>query len=164
MSTLLRGPGRLLCVPVLLLLAFAVAACGGGGKSSSSAGGVAGTTATLSGHQVVATETEYRIQLSTMNLQPGRTTFVAMNKGHVAHSLEIDGPGVSDKRILGTIDPGSSKQLTVTLQKGSYEIYCPVDGHKQLGMDVHVAVGGGGGAGAGGAAPTTTMTTSGNGY
>ena len=149
----------LFCAP-LVLAAFLVAACAGGGKSSS-AGGVAGTTSTLGGRQVIATESEYKIQLSTTALTPGRTTFVAMNKGKVAHSLEIDGPGVSDKRILGTITPGSSKRITVMLQKGRYEIYCPVDGHKQLGMDLHVQVGGGAKT-SGGAA--TTTTSSGNGY
>jgi len=87
-------------------------------------------------------ETEYKIVLSQTTLSPGKTTFVAVNKGHTAHSLEVDGPGVSNQRIPGTIPPGSSKTLTVTLQKGSYEIFCPVDSHKQLGMVVHVTVGG----------------------
>lgn len=31
----------------------------------------------------------------------------------------------------------------MTLRNGSYELYCPVDGHKGLGMDVRVTVGGG---------------------
>ena len=124
------------CTP-LLLAAFALAGCGG---SKSSSGGVAGATTSL-GQTVVATESEYRIQLSTMSLAPGRTTFVATNKGEVAHSLEIDGPGVEDKRVIGTISPGSSKRITVTLRTGRYEIYCPVDGHKRLGMDLHVKVG-----------------------
>jgi hypothetical protein len=37
--------------------------------------------------------------------------------------------------------------LTVTLQPGRYEIHCPVDGHKTMGMDTHFTVGGAGGAG-----------------
>lgn len=148
----------------LLVLALTVAACGSSSTSGApKKGGVAGTTASIAGaRQVTVTETEYRLQLSQMQLQPGPTTFVATNNGHVAHSLEIDGPGVSDRRIAGTIPPGSSMQLTVTLQKGSYEIYCPVDGHKRLGMDVHVSVGG---ASAGGSTtPAGTTTTSGGGY
>jgi plastocyanin len=155
----LRGP---VMVAPLVGVALAGAACGGG---KSSTGGVAGTTATLAGRHVGVKLSEYHIQLSTSSLVPGRTSFVAANKGKIAHSLEIDGPGVSDRRIVGTIAPGSSKALTVTLQKGRYEIYCPVDGHKQLGMDVHVSVGGtAGGKSGGGTATTNTMTTSGNGY
>lgn len=36
--------------------------------------------------------------------------------------------------------PGSAGDLTVTLQKCSYEFYCSVDGHKDLKMDVTVQV------------------------
>ena len=167
MRTVVRGPGRHVSrakwvagTVVAVSAVLALAACGGGGKSSSGAGGVAGTTATLSGQQVVATESEYRIQLSTMHLRPGPTTFVAMNKGHVAHSLEIDGPGVSDTRITGTIPPGSSKRLTVTLRTGSYEVYCPVDSHKKLGMLVKVTVSGAGRASSGTSTGSTATTTS----
>jgi uncharacterized cupredoxin-like copper-binding protein len=87
-----------------------------------------------------------------------------MNKGHLSHSLEIDGPGVSDQRIPGTISPGSSKQLTVTLQKGTYEIYCPVDSHKSLGMLIHVTVGSGGAGGSQGTGSTSTNSTTNGGY
>ena len=168
MSTMRRRPGRaaeyavawLTVLPVVL----ALAACGGGSTSGAGTGGVAGTTASVGGssRHVTVTESEYTIALSTTTLQPGATTFVAVNRGKVGHSLEIDGPGVSDKRIVGTIAPGSSQALTVTLRKGTYEIYCPVDGHKSLGMDTHLTVG----SKTGGATPTTGMTTtkSGGGY
>ena len=32
--------------------------------------------------------------------------------------------------------------LTVTLQDGTYELYCSVPGHKQAGMDTSITVGG----------------------
>ena len=150
MKTVLRGPGRDVSrgkwaagAAVALSAVFALAACGGGSSSSMPSGGVKGAAKTMAGgHRVTATETEYKIVLSQTTLSPGTYTFVAMNKGHIGHSLEIDGPGVSDKRIGGTIPPGSSKTLTVTLGKGTYEVYCPVDSHKKLGMDTHVMVGG----------------------
>ena len=150
MNIILRRPGRDVSrgsiVGALSLGAvLALAACGGGSSSSSAmpSSGVRGATKTIAdGHRVTATETEYKIVLSQPSLSPGTYTFVAMNKGHIAHSLEIDGPGVSDKRIAGTIPPGSSKALTVTLKKGSYEVYCPVAGHKSLGMLTHLTVGG----------------------
>jgi len=162
------------CFAALLPVMFTLAACGGGSSSSHKMNSASGAPKTTqgAGNQITATETEYHIQLSQMTLQPGATTFVAVNKGKVGHSLEINGPGVSNQRIAGTVSPGSSKPLTVTLQAGSYEIFCPIDGHKGLGMDVHITVGGGGSAGAtttnsGGAATTTTSgggsTTSGGG-
>jgi uncharacterized cupredoxin-like copper-binding protein len=129
----------LACVPVLAVV-LALAACGGGRSTSTPAGGgVAGASKSM----VTATETEWAIRLSQTHLAAGPTTFVAVNKGKVAHSLEIDGPGVANERIPGTIAPGSSMRLTVTLKKGSYDVFCPLPGHKQRGMDVHVTVGGG---------------------
>jgi uncharacterized cupredoxin-like copper-binding protein len=146
-------------VAAALPLAFVLAACGGHG-------GVAGASKTVQakGRTVTATETEYRIQLSSSKLQPGQTTFEVVNKGSIGHALEIDGPGVSGTRTAGTIAPGSSMQLTVTLESGSYEIFCPVPGHKALGMDVHVTVGASAGNGMPGAGSTTTSNSGGSGY
>ena len=160
-----RTTRRVVSVVPFLVVAFLLAACGGG-KSGSGTGGVAASSTSTggAGRHVTAVETEYKITLSTTSLQPGATTFVAMNKGHLSHSLEIDGPGVSDQRIAGTISPGSSKQLTVTLQKGTYEIYCPVDSHKSLGMDIHVTVGSAGAGGTQGTGSTSTNSTTTGGY
>jgi plastocyanin len=134
---------------------FAGVACGGGGSS-------AGPTTTASGggsgggsRTVTATETEYKIALSQTSFSPGTYTFTAVNKGKVAHSLEINGPGVQNQRIPGNVSPGQSRSLTATLKAGSYEIWCPVDGHKGLGMDVKIQVGGGAMQGSTGQTSTT---------
>jgi uncharacterized cupredoxin-like copper-binding protein len=133
-----------------------LAACGGGMSSSHNAS--TGAVAGASSQTVVVRESEYKLRLSTMSLTPGRTTIVAKNVGKIAHSLEIDGPGVSDVRIAGTIAPGQSKTLRVTLKPGTYELYCPVPGHKALGMDTHVHAGGKGAAN--GASTGTTKSKS----
>jgi hypothetical protein len=130
---------------VLLAGVLAAASCGGKGHSGASGG---------NGTQVTAKETEFKIALSQQSFSPGTYTFVAQNDGKLPHSLEINGPGVSNQRIAGTIGPGKSMSITVTLQKGSYDIVCPVPGHKQQGMDVQISVGG---------APVTTTTSSGGG-
>jgi uncharacterized cupredoxin-like copper-binding protein len=120
-------------------LALLLSACGGSMSSphAASTGAVAGA----SSQTLVVRESEYKLALSTQTVAPGRTTIVARNVGKIAHSLEIDGPGVSDKRIAGTIEPGQQKTLRVTLKPGSYELYCPVDGHKGLGMRTQIHVG-----------------------
>jgi uncharacterized cupredoxin-like copper-binding protein len=85
--------------------------------------------------------TEFHLQLPTENFAPGRYTFTAMNDGKIVHAIEIDGPGVSDQRTPGVVQPGASAQLTVTLAPGTYEMYCPVGNHKAEGMDTHFTVG-----------------------
>jgi hypothetical protein len=40
------------------------------------------------------------------------------------------------------IQPGQSATLAVTLKKGAYDIFCPIPGHKALGMNVTINVGG----------------------
>jgi uncharacterized cupredoxin-like copper-binding protein len=52
----------------------------------------------------------------------------------------ITGPGVQQAKTADLISPGESESVTVTLQKGSYDIYCGVPGHKAMGIDVHITV------------------------
>ncbi|NKQ56975.1 copper-binding protein [Amycolatopsis sp. K13G38] len=114
------------------------AACGGTTPSSppTSAAAPAGTS-------VTATMTDYHIALSQTSFTPGKYTFNAVNSGKTPHALEINGPGVVNQRTPGTLQPGQSATLTVTLGTGSYELWCPIDGHKGLGMDLTVTTGGG---------------------
>ncbi|MFF3638661.1 hypothetical protein [Streptomyces sp. NPDC002250] len=41
----------------------------------------------------------------------------------------------------GDLRSGRQGTLTVHLKKGTYDLYCPVDNHKQLGMDQRIKVG-----------------------
>jgi uncharacterized cupredoxin-like copper-binding protein len=145
------------------------AACGSNATTSSStttapttAGGSSGGA--TSGTRVTATLTEFHISLSMSSFKPGTYTFVAVNSGAVPHSLEINGPGVSDQRVSGDISPGQSGSITVTLRDGMYDVFCPVDGHKAIGMDVMVMVSGtGGGVSTGGGSSTSTTKSGGYG-
>jgi uncharacterized cupredoxin-like copper-binding protein len=129
-----------IAAPVIL------AACGGGGGGYDSASppaspavGAAGTAGAGSGHQVTAGESEYKIVLSSSTVKPGTYLIKAVNNGSIVHALEIDGPGVSDKQT-GDIQPGNSAALTVTLKSGTYDVFCPLPGHKALGMDTQLTV------------------------
>ncbi|HET6793138.1 MAG TPA: hypothetical protein VFH45_01775 [Acidimicrobiales bacterium] len=97
------------------------------------------TTSAAATTAVTATETEYHIALSRSSFAPGRYRFDAVNSGSATHNLVINGPGVSSSTDF--LSPGQRQSLTVTLQPGSYDIYCGVDGHRQLGMEVHITVG-----------------------
>lgn len=89
---------------------------------------------------VTATETEFHIALSTKSFSPGTYKFTAVDKGHLQHNLIINGPGVSQVKTAGLLSPGQSASVTVTLRKGSYDIYCGVPGHQAQGMNVNITV------------------------
>ena len=137
------------------LVVVALAGCGGsqGGTTQQAASGGG------SGKTVQIKETEFKLAPAKVTIAaPGTVTFEATNAGTIDHALELEGNGVEQK--IGTISPGSSGKLTVTLsKKGTYELYCPIDGHRAMGMQATVVVGG---AAAGGGTTTTGTTTNGS--
>lgn len=148
MATIRRVPASLaakglLAVSTVLLVGIVLAACGSSSSHSSSAttaAPAAPATGGAGGHNMVtATETEFHIALSNAALSPGTWTFVVHNNGHVTHNLTVNGPGVQKKQTP-FLAPGQTADLTVTLQKGTYEVYCAVDSHRDLGMNTTVTV------------------------
>ncbi|MEU0467066.1 hypothetical protein ABZ215_23955 [Amycolatopsis sp. NPDC006131] len=97
--------------------------------------------------------TEFAIQLPQQAFPPGTYTFATSNDGQTTHALEIVGPGGLDERTT-TFRGGQSADLTVTLQPGTYELYCPVGNHKQQGMDTTITISGTGPAGTSPPSPT----------
>ena len=154
-----RGLALAAAAGVFALLA---ASCGGSGSGATSAGSPPLATSgasTSSGTQVTASLTEFHIALSQQSFPAGTYTFAVSNDGHATHALEITGPGLSNAQTA-SLSPGQKANLTVTLQSGSYDFFCPVGNHKAMGMDMNVSVAAGGG---GGAATTTTGAAGGGG-
>jgi uncharacterized cupredoxin-like copper-binding protein len=96
--------------------------------------------AAAEGQTVQVKEKEFKIALPSTTLKPRSYTFDVSNDGKVQHDLTIDGPGVS-KAHTPLIASGKHATLKVKLAAGTYDFYCSVPGHKQLGMDVKVTVG-----------------------
>jgi uncharacterized cupredoxin-like copper-binding protein len=117
------------------------AGCGSGGGGT--------TTAAPAGGQAISiSESEFKLDPSTVNVdQTGTVTFRITNNGTIEHAFEIEGQGV--EQDTETIKPGETAELTVDLSKdGEYEFYCPVDGHREMGMEGALQLGGGGSTGA----------------
>lgn len=146
---------------LLVLLAALAAGCGGksgGSKTVAASGGGSGG----GGQTIQVKESEYKLTPSSFTVsKPGTVTFQVTNAGQMGHALEVEGSGVEQK--TSTISPGSSAKLTVDLSKnGTYEVYCPIDGHRAMGMEAKLVVGS---ASAGGGTTTTeTKTKSSGGY
>jgi uncharacterized cupredoxin-like copper-binding protein len=89
---------------------------------------------------VKAVETDFHIALSKNTFKAGKYVFVIQNKGQTTHALEVTGPGLSDARSKN-VQPGQTTKLAVTFKKGAYDIFCPIPGHKALGMNMNITVG-----------------------
>jgi plastocyanin len=135
----------LVVIPAALVLA--AAACGGSSSSDNSSSPPAtsstgGSTAMASGGgaSVDVALKDFSISVSGGgSMAPGQYTFHVSNDGPSAHNLTIDGPGVEDA-ATPTFSSGETEDLTVTLQSGSYELFCSVPGHKQAGMETKLTV------------------------
>jgi len=89
---------------------------------------------------------DFRIRASTTELDVGTYTVNVTNDATDPHALQISGPGLANERTPA-LPPGQTAALTVTLQPGSYELFCPVGDHRGRGMDLTVTVGPVGGVG-----------------
>ena len=130
----------ILCASIALVaIPFAVAACGSSDDTTSSttASSTESTTSAATGgggESVLAlSETEYKLDPADPTAKAGQVTLAVKNDGSVTHNLEIEGNGVEE--VTNDLSPGDSDDLTVDLKPGSYEIYCAIDSHKDMGME-----------------------------
>ena len=75
------------------------------------------------------------------SLPPGETTFTVTNAGEHEHSFEIEGNGI-EAELESNLQPGETGELTVTLEPGTYTVYCPVGDHREEGMVTTLRVAG----------------------
>jgi len=144
---------------IVLVVAASLVLAGCGGSYSGSSGSTGGT-AGASKQTVSISESEFKLSPSKVSVdQTGKVTFRVKNAGTVTHALEIEGRGVEEE--TGSISPGQSKTLTVDMSKaGEYEMYCPIDSHRDKGMEGTIQVGSAGG----GMTTDETTTSGGSGY
>ena len=152
---------RMLLLTVVALAVLAPAGCG-----SDDGDEAAGTTAAAGEQSVDLTATEFQFDPADVSLDTaGTVTFTVSNDGQEEHALEVEGNGIEEE--TETIAPGDSGTLTVELEPGEYEFYCPIDGHRDQGMEGTLVVGGSS-AGAGASTDETrtgkTQTDDGYGY
>lgn len=125
-----------------LVVALGLAGCGSDEDTSSA-----------SGKTIEVSLRDFALDPSRVSIdEPGTYTFRAVNDGQTVHALELEGHGVEEE--TEDIQPGETAELTVELtEAGDYELYCPVDDHRGMGMEGTVVVGG---SGAGGGGTTTS--------
>ena len=131
--------------------AFAVPIAGCGGDDDDDDGGEAAATATTTeapattpgggggAETVDMSLTDFALNPADPTVKAGSVTFNVTNDGQAPHALEVEGPGGEVE--TETLSGGGSEKLTVDLnQPGTYEMYCPVGNHREMGMEGQVTV------------------------
>ena len=125
---------------LLVVGSFVLAGCGSGDSGDGGGTASGGPSPTATGTPVSAALTDYAIDLSETTVAPGTYTFRVEEKGEVPHALSISGPGL-DTTSTDVLEPGDSEaELTVILEAGTYEVWCPVGSHRAQGMETSITV------------------------
>ena len=134
-------------------LVLAVAGCGGDDnkKSSGSSGGSdAGATSNPapapsggggggSNLQLSADESgQLKFDKDSLDAKAGKVTITMDNPSSVPHAVAVEGNGVD--KDGETVGNGGKSTVTADLKAGTYEFYCPVDGHRDAGMQGKLTV------------------------
>jgi plastocyanin len=134
----------------VVLILMGLVGCGAGGGGGGAEEDQAPSGAKESAIKIIQVkEREFTLKPAEITLdRPGTYVFEAVNSGDTAHALEIEGQGVEE--VTEEIQPGQSAELKVKLEAGTYELYCPVNGHKEKGMEGKVIIKEGSGGDSGG--------------
>jgi plastocyanin len=126
---------------LLAPLALLISGCGGtsGGTNDPNQGHL-GEKAGLVGTTLTLILKDFTITPANVTLpKTGKYTVVLYNEGSQLHNLVIVGNGLNAKgKGIGF---GEKASFTVDFKKaGSYDMYCPIDSHKDLGMTGTITV------------------------
>jgi len=72
-------------------------------------------------------------------LTPGPAVIEITNDGKEEHSFVFEGTDTI-QRLEDNIKPGETKTMRVKLEPASYNVYCPLDDHKNKGMSSVIKV------------------------
>jgi plastocyanin len=113
---------------------------GGGGANGDDADGGDDADAGGGGATVAVSLTDFAIDPANPTVEAGTVTFDVSNDGQAPHNLEVEGQGVEEE-LPEDLGAGESGQLTVELSEpGTYEWYCPVGEHADMGMEGELTV------------------------
>lgn len=101
-------------------------------KHPASPGGTAVVPDVTGGTTVLVMLEDRRIAVRETAIPPGPAVFTVTNGGDELHNLFIEGPGVN-KAAGDPIAENGSRSVAVTLQPGTYTLYCPILDHREKG-------------------------------
>jgi uncharacterized cupredoxin-like copper-binding protein len=120
---------------------LAVAGCGGSSQKSSSGGSSSGSSSSSSSSssggggetlKLAADPSQLKFDKSTLSAKAGKVEIDMDNPSGLPHAVSIEGNGVD--AAGNTVNKGGVSKVSADLKPGKYTFYCPVDGHRQAGM------------------------------
>lgn len=117
---------------------------GGGDTTAASTEATTDTAATgggggAGGETIDVAMTDFAFNPADPSVAPGEVTIKATNDGQTEHAVEVEGP--NGEVESDTVAPGAETTFTADLSKpGTYEWYCPISNHRDLGMEGEITV------------------------
>jgi len=109
----------------------------GAGTGGAGTGGIGDGDGMNGERMIEVVATEFMFEPDTITASPGDTLIITLrNDGSDDHNIEFELPD-DDYEIDEDVPPGASAELTVPVPDltGDYVFYCPIAGHRQLGME-----------------------------
>ena len=122
---------------------LALAGCGGSDKESTSTPAATATPAAASGGggetvKLSADASALKFTTDKLTAKAGKLTLSMANPSGIPHAVAVEGNGVD--KDGKTVGKGGTSTVTVDLKAGTYDFYCPVDGHRAAGMEGKLTV------------------------
>ncbi|MEZ4711774.1 MAG: spondin domain-containing protein [Caldilineaceae bacterium] len=103
-------------------------------------GGVNDATGTEAANEVAASLVEWAIDMPT-EIPAGPTTFIVSNDGARVHNFAIENAEMGVAEVFAEdLQAGQTMTMTVDLQPGEYDVYCPIGNHAAQGMALTLTV------------------------
>jgi len=135
---------RIAVLAAVAVVAVAAGGCGSSKKKSASTTSSSTTSAPASTSSAAPTTGASALKLSadpsgafkfnttSLSAKAGKITITMSNPSAITHAIAVKGAGINKKG--STVGQGSTSTVTVALKPGTYQFYCPVDGHAAAGM------------------------------
>jgi len=98
----------------------------------------ANVTSAATSLSLKASKTQLKFNKKTLRASHGKVTIVMTNPSSTKHAIAIEGHGID--KDGKTVGKNKTSRVSVTLKKGTYTFYCPVDGHEDAGMKGKIIV------------------------
>ena len=104
-----------------------------------SPGGTALVPSATAGTTVDVLLMDGRLEIPTRAIPVGPAVFTVTNSGTEVHNLQIDGNNTSNT-LPGPLDKNARNTLSVELVQGTYNVFCPLPGHKEKGETLTLTI------------------------